>query len=82
MIDGFGTGTTGPTQPCRQNQACVPRTYQGERTLSIHQLPKKWQDFEVANREFFNDLGAPGGAAELCQIPNDADIVRSAPARD
>lgn len=47
------------------DKACVPRTYEGERTLSIHQLPKKWQDFDVANREFFDDLGAPGGAAEL-----------------
>lgn len=42
-------------------------------------LPDQWSDYYRANVEFFDDIGAPGGAAMLDMIDKDHPIVAALP---
>ncbi|GLW54487.1 ferredoxin [Kitasatospora phosalacinea] len=42
-------------------------------------LPEKWRPFAAANAEFFDDLGHPGGSAQLGPVPKDHPTVAALP---
>ena len=37
--------------------------------------PEKWKDYYAANVDFFDDLGSPGGAAEMGEIDKDHPMI-------
>ncbi|WP_331769662.1 ferredoxin family protein (plasmid) [Embleya sp. NBC_00888] len=41
--------------------------------------PEEWRDFNIANAEFFADLGAPGGSSKHGPIGRDHPIVAQLP---
>lgn len=45
-------------------------------------LPEKWSDFLRANRDFFADLGSPGGASALGAVGYDDPMVAALPPQD
>lgn len=45
-------------------------------------LPEKWSDFLRANRDFFADLGSPGGASALGAVGHDDPMVAALPPQD
>jgi NAD-dependent dihydropyrimidine dehydrogenase PreA subunit len=42
-------------------------------------LPEKWSGFLAANREFFSEIGSPGGAAKMGLINHDHETVQALP---
>jgi NAD-dependent dihydropyrimidine dehydrogenase PreA subunit len=42
-------------------------------------VPEQWSEYYKANVEFFDDLGSPGGAAKLGEIPKDHPIIATLP---
>ncbi|TDD89866.1 ferredoxin family protein [Actinomadura darangshiensis] len=42
-------------------------------------LPDRWKDYTVANAEFFDDLGSPGGASKLGVLDQDHPLVAALP---
>jgi NAD-dependent dihydropyrimidine dehydrogenase PreA subunit len=44
-------------------------------------VPDGWSAYTDANREFFSELGSPGGAAKVGPMSRDHDIVRAVPPR-
>lgn len=45
-------------------------------------LPEKWSDFLRANRDFFAEIGTPGGAQALGPIGKDDPMVAALPPQD
>ncbi|MDN5820744.1 MAG: ferredoxin, partial [Brachybacterium sp.] len=41
--------------------------------------PDQWAEYYKANVEFFDDLGAPGGAAKMGVIDKDHPIIEALP---
>ena len=42
-------------------------------------VPAQWSEYYKANVEFFDDVGSPGGAAKMGEIPNDHPIIATLP---
>jgi ferredoxin len=42
-------------------------------------VPAEWRDYTRANTEFFDALGAPGGAAKLGLIERDHPLIAALP---
>jgi len=42
-------------------------------------LPEEWKDYTKANADFFVELGSPGGAAKVGDIPFDPPMVAELP---
>ena len=42
-------------------------------------VPPSWKAFTKDNKDFFNDLGSPGGAAKIGQQPFDGPYVAAMP---
>jgi NAD-dependent dihydropyrimidine dehydrogenase PreA subunit len=42
-------------------------------------VPEQWSEYYKANVEFFDDLGSPGGAAKMGEIPKDHPIIATLP---
>lgn len=45
-------------------------------------LPEQWASHLQSNRDFFADLGMPGGAAQLGKTSNDPPEILALPRRD
>ncbi len=45
-------------------------------------LPDKWSGYLAANRDFFSELGSPGGAAKKGPLQHDHEVVRALPPQD
>ncbi len=42
-------------------------------------VPNQWSAFTLANAEFFDAIGSPGGAAKMGLIPSDHALVAALP---
>lgn len=46
------------------------------------EVPKKWKPYIQANADFFDELGAPGGAKTIGRVGTDVELVRTVAPRD
>ena len=42
-------------------------------------VPNEWADFRRADREFFTELGSPGGASNIGPVDSDHAVVAELP---
>ncbi|MCI6585012.1 MAG: ferredoxin [Mobiluncus porci] len=66
---------------CVDCGACEP-VCPAEAIFYEDDLPEQWSDFLRANRDFFKEIGTPGGASAYGQVGKDDPMIAALPPQD